>query len=160
MSRKAVFRLVAFAVFIAVLRFAGLVSLDLPWGEPAFQIAGTTVLLYLAFSLTRPEREGSPATLSGFAPSAVLLVSAVDGLLLHLTPFPLPDAFRWIGPAAFAAGAVVRMVRRGRPSTAADALMFFGLSVGFDSIAGFVLAAPALFASGRRDDAGEEGGAE
>lgn len=160
MSRNAAFRLIAFAVFVAALRLGGLISLDLPWGDSAFQIAGATVVLYLAWSLAGQGRENSPSTLSGFAPSAILLVSAVDGLLLHLTPFPVPDAYRWAGPAAFAAGAAAKAALKGRPSILADALMFFGMPVGFDSIAGFVLAAPALYASGRgraSGDVGDEG---
>ena len=113
-SRNAVFRLVAFAVLLGALRLTGLVSFDLPWRDPSFQTAGATVILYLVWSTAFPRPAGGSMSLETFAPYAVLLVSAVDGLMLGLTPFPGPAAARWAGPAALAAGTVLGALRRQR----------------------------------------------
>ncbi len=152
MSRNSVIRLAAFVVFLAALRLAGLITFDLPWGDTGFQVTGATTLLYLAWSLAGP-REAPPAGgaggTAGMARYAVLLVSAVDGLLLDLTPIPGPGWIRWAGPASFAAGAALGMARREGSSRAAEALRLCGLATGFGSIAGVVTAVIALAAGGR-----------
>lgn len=149
MSRNAAFRLIAFGVFLAALKISGLVAFDLPWGDASFQIAGVTVLLYLAWSIAGSRRTNPAGTISleSFGPYAVLLVSAVDGLLLRLTPIPVDPFFRWIGPVMFAAGAVAGMACGPRPGRWTGALRLFGLAIGFSSMAGMVVAVPAFIAS-------------
>lgn len=155
MSRNSVFRLAAFVVFLAALRLAGLVTFDLPWSDTGFQVTGATTLLYLAWALAGP-RGSSPAGGStgaaGMARYAVLLVSAVDGLLLDLTPIPGPLWIRWAGPASFAAGAALGIARRDGSPKAAEALRLCGLAVGFGSIAGLAVAIIAAAAGARSPD--------
>lgn len=157
MSRNPVIRLAAFVVFLAALRLAGLITFDLPWGDTGFQVTGATTLLYLAWALAGPRGSsaaGGTGGTAGMALYAVLLVSAVDGLLLRLTPIPGPGWIRWAGPAAFAAGAALGIARREGSPKAALALRLCGLAAGFDSMAGLAVAAIALAAGARAHDAG------
>jgi hypothetical protein len=157
-SRNAVFRLVAFAVLLGALRLAGFVSFDLPWRDPSFQISGATVILYLVWSTAFPRPVGGSMSLQAFAPYAVLLVSAVDGLMLGLTPFPGPAAARWAGPAALAAGTILGALRSGGARRAGEALRLAGVAIGLNSIAGLVLAVPAFMAGSREETATPEDG--
>ncbi len=158
MSRNAVFRLVAFAVLLGALRLTGLVSFDLPWRDPSFQTAGATVILYLIWSTAFPRPAGGSMSLQTFAPYAVLLVSAVDGLMLGLTPFPGPAAARWAGPAALAAGTVLGALRGRGVRRTGEALRLAGVAIGLDSIAGLVLAVPAFMAGSPAETAAAEDG--
>lgn len=167
MSRNSVIRLAAFVVFLAALRLAGLITFDLPWADTGFQVTGITTLLYLAWSLAGP-RGASPAGGTGgpavMARYAVLLVSAVDGLLLELTPIPGPGWIRWAGPVSFATGAALGMARRKGFSRTSEALRLCGLAVGFGSIAGLAVAVIALAAGARAagdtGPAADDGGPE
>lgn len=149
MSRNSMFRLAAFAVFLAALRLAGLITFDLPWGDTGFQVTGATTILYLVWTMTGrsgASHDGGTGGAAAMARYAVLLVSAVDGLLLELTPIPGPAWVRWAGPAAFAAGAAIGIVRREGSSRPAEVLRLLGLAAGFGSIAGMVVAVVALAA--------------
>lgn len=140
-------RLIGLAAFLAVLKLTGAVDFALPWGDPAFQITGATVVLYFAWSLSGGGcacgAGGRPACpLTGSAVDmgsyAVLLVSAVDGMLLRITPFPGDPTWRWTGPVLFAAGAVMHHLPRF--ARAAPLLRMAGLPIGFSSIAGLGVA--------------------
>jgi hypothetical protein len=167
-------RLIGLAAFLAVLKLTGAVDFALPWGDPAFQITGATVLLYFAWSLSGGgcacgggERPACPLTGSAvdMGSYAVLLVSAVDGMLLKITPFAGDPTWRWTGPALFAAGAVMHFLPRF--ARAAPVLRMAGMPIGFSSIAGLgvaliaslvrITSRPAGDCTNSRPDGGDEG---
>ncbi len=159
MSRHAALRLLAFALLLGALKLTGLVSFDLPWGDPDFQVTGATVLLYIAWSIAGAPPGGSGDTTSALGAYAVLAVSAVDGLLLELTPIPGDPMLRWAGPVIFAAGSIARLLQPRPPRRQHRCAQLVGLPIGFSSIAGLVVAVIACLAPAGAAPRGEDEGA-
>ncbi len=140
-------RLLLLLVVLIALWAAGVVDLGgLPWGDPDFQASAALVLVYLAWSVIEGRTGGgADSSLPSLVLYAVLLVSAVDGMLLFLSSFSEPLAARWAGVALLAAGSVMRVVAirsRGRTLLRSGRVMqLLGIPAGLGSIAGLALAA-------------------
>jgi hypothetical protein len=134
-------RLLILAVMLAALGATGLLTFDLPWSDPGFQVSGATVLIYLSWSLA-----GARCACSGRSPArlalyAVLLVSAVDSFLLRLSSVEGLVPLRWVGAAILAAGCVLSLLNRRSAARFGSSLQCIGLALGLGSIAGTACAA-------------------
>lgn len=151
-------RVLILAGVVALLWATGLLELDLPWGDPVFQVSGVCVAVYLLWSLAEGARKRPGTDASQLAMYVVLLVSAVDSFVLDITVFTSPLVLRWAGALLLLAGCTARLAAvygpaPGRSLKAGRALQVTGLPLGLGSLAGLVVGAlPAMVVALRTDE--------